>query len=283
MSPDPQEDVVPSRLSIQPELTEALLADFIRREVRRTGLRRAVVGVSGGLDSAVVLILAVRALGAASVLAVLLPYRTSAASSERDGLALLRGLKVPHLRVDISPMIDGYFRRFPRADRHRRGNKMARERMAILYDLSAQWKGLVLGTTNKSEMLLGYGTIHGDLACALHPIGDLYKTQVRRLARHLGVPARILRKSPSADLYPGQTDEKDLGYSYARVDRLLHFLVDVRGERRQAIAAGFPGKMIDRVLEQIRRSQYKRRMPLIAKVSDRTIGVDFRYPRDWGN
>ncbi|HEU5182868.1 MAG TPA: NAD+ synthase [Candidatus Polarisedimenticolia bacterium] len=272
-----------SRLSIQPELTEALLVDFIRREVRRTGLRRAVVGVSGGLDSAVVLVLAARALGAASVLAVLLPYRTSAASSERDGLALLRGLKVPHLRVDISPMVDGYFRRLPRADRQRRGNKMARERMAILYDLSAQWKGLVLGTSNKSEMLLGYGTIHGDLACALHPIGDLYKTQVRRLARHLGVPARILRKAPSADLYPGQTDESELGYSYARVDRLLHFLVDVRGGKREAIAAGFPPKMIDRVLEQIRRSQYKRRMPLIAKVSDRTIGVDFRYPRDWGN
>lgn len=283
MSPDPQEDAVPSRLSIQPELTEALLVDFIRREVRRTGLRRAVVGVSGGLDSAVVLILAARALGAASILAAVLPYRTSAASSERDALALVRGLKVAHVRVDISPMIDEYFRRFPRADRRRRGNKMARERMAILYDLSVQWKGLVLGTTNKSEMLLGYGTLHGDLACALHPIGDLYKTQVRRLARHLGVPGRILRKPPSADLFPGQTDEEDLGYSYARVDRLLHFLVDMRGGRRQAMAAGFSRNMIERILGQVRRSQFKRRMPLIAKVSDRTIGIDFRYPRDWGN
>jgi NAD+ synthase len=280
---DPPAEPASSRLSIHAELTEALLVDFIRREIRRTGLRRAVVGVSGGLDSAVVLALAVRALGARSVLAAILPYRTSAASSERDAQALLRSLGIPHVRIDISPMVDGYFRAFPRADRHRRGNKMARERMAILYDLSVHWKGLVLGTTNKSEMLLGYGTIHGDLACALHPIGDLYKTQVRQLARHLGVPTRIMRKPPSADLYPGQTDEGELGYSYSRVDRLLHFLVDVRGSREEALKAGFPRRMIERVQEQIRRSQYKRRMPLIAKVSDRTIGVDFRYPRDWGN
>lgn len=278
-----EESPASSRLAIDPELTEALLVDFIRREIRRTGMRRAVVGISGGLDSAVVLALAVRALGKRSVLAVVLPYRTSSPSSERDAMALLRDLGVRQVRVDISPMVDEYFRRFPSADRQRRGNKMARERMAILYDLSMQWNALVLGTTNKSEMLLGYGTIHGDLACALHPIGDLYKTQVRQLARHLGVPGRILRKPPSADLYPGQTDEGELGYSYARVDRLLHLLVDLRGDAREALRCGFPRRMIERVSERIRRSQFKRRMPLIAKVSERTIGVDFRYPRDWGN
>jgi NAD+ synthase len=183
--------------------------------------------------------------------------------------------------IDITPMVDAYFRD-RRADRLRRGNKMARERMAVLYDLSAVESALVLGTSNKTELLLGYGTIHGDLASALNPLGDLYKTQVRRLARHLGVPAAILRRSPTADLYPGQTDERELGLRYAEVDRLLYFLVDLRGTREEAIAAGFPPRYVDRVRETIRRSQYKRRLPLIAKLSDRTIGVDFRYPRDWG-
>lgn len=282
MSPVSTDGTFPLQLSINGELTEALLVDFIRRETLRTGLRRAVVGVSGGLDSAVVLALAVKALGARSVLAAILPYRTSAPSSERDASLLLRTLAAPQVRIDISPMVDAFFHRYPRADRRRRGNKMARERMSILYDLSARWRGLVLGTSNKSEMLLGYGTIHGDLACALHPLGDLYKTQVRQLARRLEIPARILRKPPSADLYPGQTDEGELGYSYARMDRLLYFLVDLRGRKEEALRAGFPRRMVERVLERIRCTQYKRRTPLIAKVSDRTIGVDFRYPRDWG-
>jgi NAD+ synthase len=272
----------PIRLAINRDLTRALLVDFIRRETLRTGLRRAVVGVSGGLDSAVVLALATEALGARSVLGAVLPYRTLPASSSRDAEDLIRAFGVRHVRIDISPMVDSYFRDFPRADRRRRGNKMARERMAILYDLSAGEKGLVLGTSNKSEMLLGYGTVHGDLACALHPLGDLYKTQVRHLARHLGIPGRILRKIPSADLYPGQTDEREFGFTYAQVDRLLYFLVDLRGRPEEAVRAGFPRSMVHRVLEMIRLSQFKRRTPLIAKVSVRTIGVDFRYPRDWG-
>ena len=272
----------PIRLSIHPGLTEALLVDFLRRETLRTGLTRAVVGVSGGIDSAVVVALAVKALGPGSVLGAILPYRTSRPSSTLDAERVLRAFRTRRVQVDISPMVDAYFESCPGANRLRRGNKMARERMSILYDLSAAERALVLGTSNKSELLLGYGTLHGDLACALNPLGDLYKTQVRQLARYLGIPPQVLRKTPSADLHPGQTDEKDLGFPYARLDRLLYLLVDLRCRREEAVREGFPRKMVERVAEMIRRSQYKRRAPLIAKVSHRTIGVDFRYPRDWG-
>ena len=270
------------QLSINRELTEAFLLDFIRRETLRTGLSRAIVGVSGGIDSAVVLALAVKALGSGSVVGAVLPYRTSAPSSLRDARQIIRRFRVRPVEVDITPMVDAYFSNAPDANRLRRGNKMARERMAVLYDLSAAHGALVLGTSNKTELLLGYGTIHGDLASALNPLGDLYKTQVRQLARHLGIPPRVVAKRPTADLYPGQTDEGELGFTYARVDRLLYFLVDLRGRPEEAARVGFPRQMVKRVQEMIRTSQYKRRLPLIAKISDRTIGVDFRYPRDWG-
>jgi NAD+ synthase len=273
----------PVRLEINRELTEALLTDFIRRETLRTGLRRAVVGVSGGLDSSVVLALAVRALGRDSVVGALLPYRDSAPASLRDARMVLGRFHCRRAEVDITPMVDAYFDAHPTRDRLRRGNKMARERMAVLYDLSAAHDALVLGTSNKTELLLGYGTVHGDLASGLNPLGDLYKTQVRQLARHLRIPARILSKTPTADLYPGQTDEGELGFTYARVDRLLFFLVDLRGSPGEAVRLGFSRRMVEQVREMIRRSQYKRRTPLIAKISDRTIGVDFRYPRDWGS
>ncbi|MCI0566844.1 MAG: NAD+ synthase [Acidobacteria bacterium] len=272
----------PIRLSIHAGLTESLLVDFLRLEILRTDRRRAVIGVSGGIDSAVVLALAVRALGSESVLGAVLPYRASHSSGTRDAERVLDLFGVRRVEKDISPMVDAYFSSCPAADRLRRGNKMARERMSILYDLSASERALVLGTSNKTELLLGYGTLHGDLACALNPLGDLYKTQVRQLARHLGLPSRVLRKAPSAGFYPGQTDETEIGFSYSRLDRLLYLLVDLRGPQKVAVRAGFPRKMVRQVTEMIRRSQYKRRMPLIAKVSQRTIGVDFRYPRDWG-
>jgi NAD+ synthase len=272
----------PIRLSIHAGLTESLLVDFLRLETWRTGRRRAVVGVSGGIDSAVVLALAVKALGADAVLGAILPYRTSPASATRDAARVLEHFMVRRVQVDISPMVDAYFWSSTGADRLRRGNKMARERMSILYDLSASERALVFGTSNKTELLLGYGTLHGDLACALSPLGDLYKTQVRQLARHLGLPSRILRKAPSAGLYPGQTDEAEIGFPYPLLDRLLYFLVDLRTPQEEAVRAGFPRNMVLRVCEMIRQSQFKRRMPIIAKVSQRTIGVDFRYPRDWG-
>jgi NAD+ synthase len=184
--------------------------------------------------------------------------------------------------VPISDQIDAYFRQFPTAAQLRLANKCARERMTVLYDQSAAFGGLVLGTSNKSELLLGYGTQFGDMASAINPIGDLYKTQLRQLAEHLGVPASILAKAPTGDLWIGQTDEGELGFSYAEVDRLLYLMVDRRWQPAQLVRAGFDQAFVDRVVALVRRNHYKRRLPIIAKLSDRTVDRDFRYARDWG-
>jgi NAD+ synthase len=269
-------------LKINAARIEKVLTGFLADESKRAGRSVLLVGLSGGLDSATAAALAVRAVGKKNVIGVLLPYRTSSPASARDARAVAKRLGIRLEEVDISPMVDGYFSGRREASRGRRGNKMARERMSVLYDLSEQHGGLVVGTSNKTEMLLGYGTLHGDLACALNPLGDLYKTQVRQLATHLGVPRAIRVKTPSADLWPGQTDEGDLGITYADADRILHLLVDRRAKEPELVAAGFDRALVRKVRELIRRSQFKRRLPLLAKVSQRTVGVDFRYPRDWG-
>ena len=273
---------VPAELAFDAAMATALLVDFIRRETRKAGRARAVLGLSGGVDSAVAAALAVRALGSGNVLCALLPYRTSSPDSLSDARRLVRLLAARSVRVPITPMIDAYFGRRGGASALRRGNKMARERMAVLYDLSARHRALVVGTSNKTELLLGYGTLFGDLACAINPLGDLYKTQVRCLALHLGVPRRIVFKVPTADLWPGQSDEEELGISYRRVDPLLHLLVERRATPDEAISRGFPRSTVRRVLRRIRGSQFKRRTPLVAKMSQRTVGIDFLYPRDWG-
>ena len=184
--------------------------------------------------------------------------------------------------IDITAQIDDYFERYPDADRTRRGNKMARERMSILYDHSMAERALVLGTSNKTELLLGYGTLFGDMASALNPIGDLYKTQLYELARFLELPHSVLTKPPSADLWVGQSDEEELGIRYAVVDEILHLLVDQRRSRAEVVALGFEAADVDTVVRRVHDSQYKRRPPVIAKLSNRTIGREFRYPRDWG-
>jgi NAD+ synthase len=240
------------------------------------------VGLSGGVDSAVVAALAARALGPRGVVAVLMPHRLSRPDSLADALALARRLRIPAETVDISPMVDPYFERFPDAGRVRRGNRMARERMNVLFDRSAAHGALVLGTSNKTELLLGYGTLFGDMASALNPLGDLYKTQVRQMAEHLGIPEAIRRKAPTADLWAGQTDEAEIGAPYAVVDRILCLLYDERWEPSEVAAAGFDPRLVAGLRRMVAASQFKRRPPLIAKISQRTVGVDFRYPRDWG-
>lgn len=272
---------VEPELGIDAALTEKILTGFVRAEVERTGRERVVVGLSGGLDSAVSAYLAARALGRHAVTAILLPYRASHPDSARHAEQVVGALGILAERIDISPLVDGFVRTTGEVDRLRLGNVMARMRMVMLYDRSAALEALVLGTSNKTELLLGYGTIHGDLASAINPLGDLYKTQVRELARHLEVPAAIRRKPPSADLWPDQTDEGDLGTSYERVDRLLALLVDARASVETAVAAGFPRPLVDQVMRRVVRSQFKRRLPVVAKVSTRSIGWDFRYPRDW--
>jgi NAD+ synthase len=275
-------DSAADTLAIDAGFVAGLLRGFIADGVRKVGFERVVVGLSGGVDSSLVTALAVSALGADNVVAVFMPYRTSDPRSALDAYAVCEGLGIAAQTVDISAQVDDYFERFPDADRTRRGNKMARERMSILYDQSMAQQALVLGTSNKTELLLGYGTLFGDMASALNPIGDLYKTQVFALARELDLPHSVLTKPPSADLWAGQSDEEELGIRYAVVDRLLHLLVDQRRSRSEVIALGFDAADVDKVAERVRGSQYKRRPPVIAKLSSRTIDREFRYPRDWG-
>lgn len=269
-------------LGIEPELVERILVGFLREEVRKVGYSKVVLGLSGGVDSALTAALAQRALGAENVVPIIMPYRTSNPQSEADARTVADSLGLNPQVVDISPQVDAYFERFPDAERGRRGNKMARERMAILYDMSWAHRALVVGTSNKTELLLGYGTIHGDLAHALNPLGDLYKTQVWEMARHMGLPSQVIEKPPSADLWEGQSDEQELGFQYAVVDVLLYYLVDARCSRAELRDMGFEDAFIDDIGRRVRDSQYKRRPPLIAKLSARTIDREFRYPRDWG-
>lgn len=269
-------------LAINSPLVEEILVRFIRNEITRTGFRRAVLGLSGGIDSSVVAYLAVRAMGAENVLAVTMPYKTSSVETRDDSQRVVEALGLQTLDVPITAQVDAYFATVGEALRMRLANKCARERMTVLYDQSAAFEGLVLGTSNKTELLLGYGTQFGDLASAINPVGDLYKTQLRELAAHLGVPDSILQKQPSGDLWEGQTDEGELGFSYFDVDRMLVLLVDRRWQPAQLARVGFDLDFIERVLTMIRRNQYKRRLPVIAKLTDRTMDRDFRYPRDWG-
>ena len=275
-------ELAESYLKINPELVADILCRFIRTEIRRAGFERAVVGLSGGIDSSVVTFLCARALGAENVMAVTMPYKTSSEATRRDSQAVIEQLGVHTVDVPITDQVDAYFAHFPEASQLRRANKCARQRMTVLYDQSAAFQALVAGTSNKSELLLGYGTQFGDMASAINPVGDLYKTQLYQLAAFLGVPEEIRKKSPTGDLWVGQTDEGELGFRYADVDRLLMLMVDRRWRRAELVAAGFPAEFVDRVTTLVRRNHYKRRMPVIAKLSHRTIDRDFRYARDWG-
>jgi NAD+ synthase len=275
-------DLADSGLIIHCELVTEILTRFIRNEIQRTGFQKAVVGLSGGIDSTVTIFLAARALQPSNVLAVTMPYKTSSDATRDDSQAVIERLKVQHTNAPITDQVDSYFAMFPDASQMRRANKCARERMTILYDQSAWFGGLVLGTSNKSELLLGYGTQFGDMASAINPIGDLYKTQLYPLGKFLGVPKSILDKQPTGDLWIGQTDESELGFSYAQVDRLLYLLVDRRWQVRELVDAGFDESFVSQVTERVRRNHYKRRLPIIAKLSSRTMDRDFRYARDWG-
>lgn len=270
-------------LSINPELVRRILVDFLRTEITRVGFSRAVVGVSGGVDSALVCFLAAEALGPENVLALRMPYRTSSPESLEHAQMVIEATGVQSRTVDITPMVDAYLERYAAdADRVRRGNLMARTRMMVLYDHSAAFRGLVVGTGNKTEILLGYTTLYGDSAYALNPIGDLYKTQVWQLAEAVGVPRVIIEKAPSADLWIGQTDEAELGFPYRLADQILYLLVDKRYTPEEVAARGFPRDVVEAIVRRMQQQHYKRVMPPIAKLSQRTVGYDFLYLRDWG-
>lgn len=269
-------------LTLNAPLCTDFLVRFLKNEVTKVGFSRVVLGLSGGIDSALAAYLAVRALGPEAVSVIAMPYKSSNPESLAHAKLVADDLGLALLAEEITPMVDAFYEGHPDASAMRRGNFMARQRMCILYDHSALVNGLVIGTSNKTELLLGYGTQHGDLASALNPLGDLYKTQVRQLSRHMGVPAAIIDKPPSADLWEGQSDEADLGFTYDEVDRLLYHLVDLRKSADEVLAMGFKPEMLATVEKRIRQNHFKRRPPVLPKISNRTLDKDFHYLRDWG-
>ncbi|MEI6847576.1 MAG: NAD+ synthase [Chlorobiaceae bacterium] len=268
-------------LHLNYQIVEDILKAFIINEIRKFGFRSVVLGLSGGIDSAVACELAVRALGADNVLALMMPYSSSSPESLEHAELMISKLGIKVEKVSITPVVDAFFSSIPHNELLRRGNIMARTRMVFLYDVSARDRRLVIGTSNKTELLLGYGTMFGDMASAVNPLGDLYKTQIRGLARHLDIPEPIIIKAPSADLWEGQSDEDDLGFSYESVDLLLYKMLEKRMDKQAILSQEVPESFYDCVKKMVVRNQYKRMMPVIAKISSRTPGIDFRYARDW--
>jgi len=263
-------------LAIDPELTRRWLVSFLKDEVvRRRGFTKGLVGLSGGVDSALTAFLAAAALGKENVIGVRMPYRTSSPESLAHAQLVIDKLGIPSVTVEISDAVDGYLKQVGDADPHRLGNVMARERMIVLFDLSAKYKALPLGTSNKSERLLGYFTWHGDDAPPVNPLGDLFKTQVWALARHVGVPEEIVAKPATADLIKGQTDEGDLGVSYLNADRILYHLI--RGEEPR----GFTKEEVEIVRKRLDSTHWKRRLPTVAVLSQTAIGEFYLRPVDY--
>lgn len=288
MSTSPRNDhaktssnIILNRLRINTDIANKILSGFIRDQVEKVGMKGVVIGLSGGIDSALSAYLAADALGPENVLAVRMPYRTSSEDSLLDAEAVIEDLGLPNMTVPITDMADALIDQFPDMSRLRKGNIMARARMIVLYDQSATQGLLPIGTSNKTEFLLGYSTIYGDSGVAMQPIADLYKYQVRQLAEALDLPRSIIDKPPSADLWEGQTDEDELGFTYDAVDQVLYLLVDERYTVTEAAEEGFDLAFVEDVWRRVKANHYKRTMPNIAKISKRTIGHDFLYLRDW--
>ncbi len=260
------------------ELIEKYLINFLKEETFKTGLNGGVVGLSGGIDSAVVAVLAKKAFND-RLICVLMPSNYSSSSSIEDAKELALKFNLKYEIVQIAGLLQAYSEN-KNSTNLRIGNFSARMRMSVLFDISARERALVLGTSNKSELMLGYGTLFGDLASAINPIGDLYKSEIFEFARHLGVCDSIIDKPPSADLWEGQSDEEDLGYTYGELDAALKEYVENRLSRDEMIEKGFEDELVDLIINKIYQNQFKRKQPIIAKLTSRTIGHDFLYPRD---
>ncbi len=242
------------------------LVEFLRENFKKAGFSKAVLGLSGGIDSALVAYLLRDALGKENVLAIMMPYKSSNPDSLNHAKLVVEDLKINAKSIEITDMIDAYFKNEKEASSLRMGNKMARERMSILFDYSSKENALVVGTSNKTEIYLGYSTQFGDSACALNPIGDLYKTNIWDLSRYLKIPNELIEKKPSADLWEGQTDEQEMGLTYKEADQVLYRMLEENKTVKEILAEGFSKDLVDNILKRMNRSEYKRRMPLIAKI-----------------
>lgn len=242
------------------------LVEFLRENFKKAGFSKAVLGLSGGIDSALVAYLLRDALGKENVLAIMMPYKSSNPDSLNHAKLVVEDLKISAKTIEITDMIDAYFKNEKEASSLRMGNKMARERMSILFDYSSKENALVVGTSNKTEIYLGYSTQFGDSACALNPIGDLYKTNIWDLSRYLKIPNELIEKKPSADLWEGQTDEQEMGLTYKEADQVLYRMLEENKTTEEVLAEGFNKDLVDNIVRRINRSEYKRRMPLIAKI-----------------
>ena len=242
------------------------LIGFLRENFKKAGFSKAVLGLSGGIDSALVAYLLRDALGKENVLAIMMPYKSSNPDSLNHAKLVVEDLKINAKTIEITDMIDAYFKNEKDASSLRMGNKMARERMSILFDYSSKENALVVGTSNKTEIYLGYSTQFGDSACALNPIGDLYKTNIWDLSRYLKIPNELIEKKPSADLWEGQTDEQEMGLTYKEADQVLYRMLEENKTVEEILAEGFNKNLVDNIVRRMNRSEYKRRMPLIAKI-----------------
>lgn len=270
-------------LKLDAEATATILEAFVREELVKAGFSRAIIGLSGGIDSALSAAITVKAIGAENLKGVMLPYKSSNPQSLKDAEAVAAHLGIKTSVIDITPMVDAYFDTYEKnASGLRRGNVMARNRMIVLYDHSSRDKALVMGTGNKTEILLGYSTMFGDSAYAINPIADLFKSQVWDLSEYYGIPESVIKKAPSADLWEGQTDEDELGFSYETADQVLFLLVDQRMPVEKILDFGFEEKVVMAIAQRMKTTQFKRNPPVMAKLDGRLVGKDFRYPTNWG-
>lgn len=242
------------------------LVEFLRENFKKAGFSKAVLGLSGGIDSALVAYLLRDALGKENILAIMMPYKSSNPDSLNHAKLVIEDLKINSKTIEITDMIDAYFKNEKETTSLRMGNKMARERMSILFDYSSKENALVVGTSNKTEIYLGYSTQFGDSACALNPIGDLYKTNIWDLSRYLKIPNELIEKKPSADLWEGQTDEQEMGLTYKEADQVLYRMLEENKTVEEVLGEGFNKDLVDNIVRRMNRSEYKRRMPLIAKI-----------------
>ena len=255
-----------NKLDLNLKEVHSELVEFLRESFKKTGFSKAVLGLSGGIDSALVAYLLRDALGKENVLAIMMPYKSSNPDSLNHAKLVVEDLGINSKTIEITDMIDAYFKNEKEATSLRMGNKMARERMSILFDYSSKENALVVGTSNKTEIYLGYSTQFGDSACALNPIGDLYKTNIWDLSRYLKIPNELIEKKPSADLWEGQTDEQEMGLTYKEADQILYRMLEENKKVEEVLTEGFNKDLVDNIVRRMNRSEYKRRMPLIAKI-----------------